>query len=401
MKATVLVRPKPGILDPQGEAVGSALGHLGFAVRDARVGKVIDLEVEADRRGGGEGAGRADVRAAAREPADRVVRGRDRWLARSRGSASSRIPARRTTATRSGRSRALDAEAVPSGTRSATSRPRRGRAAGRVLVRRLPPLRRDRPLLAGDGRGLRVRGGRRARARDLQRLPGPLRGRPTPGRAAARTSRCASSAATCRCGRAGRPAVHLALHRRPAARRSRSSTATAATSRRPISTRRRSCSATVDNPNGSVDGIAGVCNEAGNVMGLMPHPEHAVDPLLGSDDGALSSRRSSTPRASACSPRLAPHPERLRELPDASRGRLSAVRCLALGGSPARACRRPGRCRRSERASPPSPSRAAGPSMRTASCPACCGTVSSSTRSAGPHGVAALVAMPRTLGAQA
>jgi phosphoribosylformylglycinamidine synthase subunit PurQ / glutaminase len=43
----------------------------------------------------------------------------------------------------------------------------------------------------------------------------------------------------------------------------------------------------VDNPNGSTDDIAGVCNEAGNVMGLMPHPEHAVDPLLGSDDGAL------------------------------------------------------------------------------------------------------------------
>jgi phosphoribosylformylglycinamidine synthase subunit PurQ / glutaminase len=43
----------------------------------------------------------------------------------------------------------------------------------------------------------------------------------------------------------------------------------------------------VDNPNGSFDDIAGVCNEAGNVMGLMPHPEHAVDPLLGSDDGAL------------------------------------------------------------------------------------------------------------------
>jgi phosphoribosylformylglycinamidine synthase len=42
-----------------------------------------------------------------------------------------------------------------------------------------------------------------------------------------------------------------------------------------------------DNPNGSVDAIAGVCNETGNVMGLMPHPEHAVDPLLGSADGAL------------------------------------------------------------------------------------------------------------------
>ena len=39
------------------------------------------------------------------------------------------------------------------------------------------------------------------------------------------------------------------------------------------------------NPNGSVRDIAGVANEAGNVMGLMPHPEHAVDPLTGSADG--------------------------------------------------------------------------------------------------------------------
>jgi phosphoribosylformylglycinamidine synthase I len=42
-----------------------------------------------------------------------------------------------------------------------------------------------------------------------------------------------------------------------------------------------------DNPNGSVDDVAGVISAEGNVMGLMPHPEHAVDPLLGSDDGAL------------------------------------------------------------------------------------------------------------------
>lgn len=41
------------------------------------------------------------------------------------------------------------------------------------------------------------------------------------------------------------------------------------------------------NPNGSVDDIAGVSNAAGNVLGLMPHPEHAVDPLLGSGDGGL------------------------------------------------------------------------------------------------------------------
>ena len=39
--------------------------------------------------------------------------------------------------------------------------------------------------------------------------------------------------------------------------------------------------------NGSLGNVAGVVNEAGNVMGLMPHPEHAVDPLLGSADGGL------------------------------------------------------------------------------------------------------------------
>jgi phosphoribosylformylglycinamidine synthase len=43
----------------------------------------------------------------------------------------------------------------------------------------------------------------------------------------------------------------------------------------------------VANPNGASNAIAGVRNAAGNVVGLMPHPEHAVDPLLGSGDGAL------------------------------------------------------------------------------------------------------------------
>ncbi len=41
------------------------------------------------------------------------------------------------------------------------------------------------------------------------------------------------------------------------------------------------------NPNGAVANVAGVCSADGNVFGLMPHPEHAVDPLLGSTDGAL------------------------------------------------------------------------------------------------------------------
>ena len=43
----MLVRPKSGILDPQGQAVETALEHLGFDVSGARVGKVIDLEVDA------------------------------------------------------------------------------------------------------------------------------------------------------------------------------------------------------------------------------------------------------------------------------------------------------------------------------------------------------------------
>ena len=47
MKATVIVRPKAGILDPQGEAVQGSLRQLGFDVHDARVGRLIDVEVAA------------------------------------------------------------------------------------------------------------------------------------------------------------------------------------------------------------------------------------------------------------------------------------------------------------------------------------------------------------------
>ena len=47
MKATVLVRPKEGILDPQGAAVEASLRTLGFAVSDARVGRLVEVEVDA------------------------------------------------------------------------------------------------------------------------------------------------------------------------------------------------------------------------------------------------------------------------------------------------------------------------------------------------------------------
>jgi phosphoribosylformylglycinamidine synthase len=50
VKATVLVRPKPGILDPQGQAVESSLRHLGFEIGDARVGRLVDVELATEDR---------------------------------------------------------------------------------------------------------------------------------------------------------------------------------------------------------------------------------------------------------------------------------------------------------------------------------------------------------------
>ena len=199
MRATVLVRPKQGILDPQGAAVETALEHLGFAVsrRTRRQGRRPRGRRRRRRRGAR--AGREDVRAAAREPADGVVRDRDPWLARSRASASSRIPGSQDDRDALWALAALDAEAVPvwhEETRAARSR--RGRAARRLLVRRLPPLRRDRALLAGDARP----------CASSPTRAGSCSGSATASRSSARpascracssgTSRSASSAATCR-----------------------------------------------------------------------------------------------------------------------------------------------------------------------------------------------------------
>ena len=88
-------------------------------------------------------------------------------------------------------------------------------------------------------------------------------------------------------GRARRHAVHHALQRRPDDRHPGQARRRPLRPARRTSIRRRSCFRYVEDCNGSVDDIAGVCNATGNVVGLMPHPEHAVDPLLGSADGAL------------------------------------------------------------------------------------------------------------------
>ena len=55
------------------------------------------------------------------------------------------------------------------------------------------------------------------------------------------------------------------------------------------------------NPNGSANNIAGIINERGNVLGMMPHPERSVEKLLGGDDGALIFRSMTTPEAAAAS----------------------------------------------------------------------------------------------------
>jgi phosphoribosylformylglycinamidine synthase len=48
VRATVLVRPKAGILDPQGQAVEASLHHLGFDVGETRVGRLVELDVRSD-----------------------------------------------------------------------------------------------------------------------------------------------------------------------------------------------------------------------------------------------------------------------------------------------------------------------------------------------------------------
>jgi phosphoribosylformylglycinamidine synthase subunit PurS len=54
MKVTVLVRPRDGILDPQGQAIDRSLQGLGYASRGVRAGKVFDVELDAPDRGAAE-----------------------------------------------------------------------------------------------------------------------------------------------------------------------------------------------------------------------------------------------------------------------------------------------------------------------------------------------------------
>ena len=218
---------------------------------------------------------------------------------------------------------------------------RRRRRARRLLLRRLPARRRDRPLLAGDGGGRGVRPRGRPGARHLQRLPGPLRGRPAARRAAAEQSSCASSAA--------RWTSRSRTPTRPSRARARAASVLSIpvkhTTGRYYAPDGRSSELEA---NGQVraplrgraepERLARAtspasANEAGNVMGLMPHPEHAVDPLTGSTDGGCCSPRSARARGSrGRAPReharSAPRarPDRLRVRPDRRAARARAER---------------------------------------------------------------------------
>ena len=161
---------------------------------------------------------------------------------------------------------------------------RRRRHPRRVLLRRLPAGRRDRALLAGHAGG---RGVRRARAARCSASATASRCSARRGCCPARccpTARCASSAARW----ASRSSTRDTAFTGACAQGDVLSIPVKHTTGRyfaPEPPRVVFRYAGGANPNGSQDDIAGVANDAGNVVGLMPHPEHAVDLLHGSEDG--------------------------------------------------------------------------------------------------------------------
>ena len=295
----VEVRLREGIADPQGATIERALPALGLRRRLRHAGgQGVPLRHRRRRRRRRPGPGHGGGRAAAGQPGHRGVDG-DRASGRRRrpdGAADRRgrlpgdqLRARRRPGRRS--ASGASADLVWHGD-TYGRRVRRPHPARRVRPRRLPAPGGHRPVLAGHGGGGPLRRRRRAGGRDLQRLPGADRGRPAARRPAEE------------------PRAALPLHHRgrsgstPPTRCSPGRCPSAPSCRIPINhfEGNYTCDAAtlaelrdedrvvlryVDNPNGSVDDIAGICNRGRNVVGLMPHPERASDPLLGSVDGSV------------------------------------------------------------------------------------------------------------------
>ena len=316
MKATVLVRPKEGILDPQGEAVeslaatsrllgGRGAGRPGHRHRRRR--RVAGRRARGDR---------ADVRAPLDQPTHRELRDRAGG-GRVVNEAPPRIgvlvfprvgrrPRRRLALG------ALGAEPSSSGTPRRSSRPstpssfRAGSPTATICAAERSPASRRQWALSDHA------GGGRPRSRHLQRLPDPLRGRPPPGilrpnaslQFVCRDVALASSAPT----RRSRPGARPGSADDPREAWRRGATTRLLTCRKSRLLRY----ASGQNPNGSELDIAGVVNADGNVLGLMPHPEHAVDRLLDPATARSCSLRSWIPPASASTPALGRPPRRIR-----------------------------------------------------------------------------------------
>ena len=299
----VLVSLKPGLLDPQGKAVEGSLPAMGFdGVDDVRVGKHIKLTVEApDEAARPRRSTR--WRPGAVEPGDRGLRG-----ARGGGRVTDRLPrigvvtfpGSLDDATRCRAIEAMGGEARgPVARRPRPRRRRRGRAARRVQLRRLPPVRRDRRAGADHGRGSRRSPGRGGPVLGICNgfqvlceaglLPGALI------RNASLRFVCedvwlrVETAQTC----VTRDLTPGEIVQIPVKHGEGQWVAT------PEQLERvegdglvvfRYCGrdgvlSDAANPNGATNHIAGVRNDAGNVVGLMPHPEHAVDPDVGPTGG--------------------------------------------------------------------------------------------------------------------
>ena len=165
--------------------------------------------------------------------------------------------------------------------------------------------------------------------------------------------------------------------------------------------------------NGALGNVAGVVNEAGNVMGLMPHPEHAVDPLLGSADGglllaalvdaaaahSLRSRRV-TPRRYAPRRRQGRAAKRSQHLPEDGRALERRPQSLEIArphrDGPA-ACRPVGRVREADEALAARRLEELDDDREALVADALREPIASSTSSAVPHGVAAVGAFAGVL----
>ena len=355
VRLTVLIRPKAGILDPQGEAVQASLATLGFSVAErARRPAGRRSSVDDGRPGD---AARAEVERmcaellanpliesfeiARRRTHERPARPRDRRRHVPRLERRRRRAARARAARRRG--------GPPSGTRDASCRAGRG---GVVLpggfsygdYLRCGAIARVAPVMDAVRR---VRRRRRAGARHLQRLPDPLRGGAAAGRAppepaarvplrGRRPSR--SSRPRRRSPSAARPAHELVIP----VKHGEGNWVADDELFAEVVDRGQIVLRYVEDVNGARDRVAGVANEDGNVLGLMPHPEHAVDPLLGPTGGvpllegliaAARERRRGRDRLSPQRPRLVVIPTSLEQLGRAPGVRPSATRSFARSRS--------------------------------------------------------------------